>query len=104
MNEGIQFQVLELSNNLAENTMRPIAVARKNWSHVGSAKAGPNVAAILPVVETCRRLGVPIRQYLAEVLPGLQDANIQKMPELTPAAWAARRAQGANSADVKMGR
>jgi len=32
---------LELSNNWAENSMRPIALGRKNWLHVGSAQAGP---------------------------------------------------------------
>jgi len=30
---------LELSNNLAENSMRPVALGRKNWIHVGSQKA-----------------------------------------------------------------
>jgi transposase len=30
---------VELSNNLAENSMRPIALGRKNWLHVGSAQA-----------------------------------------------------------------
>ena len=49
---------VELSNNLAENSMRPVALGRKNWLHVGSAQAGPKVAAILSVVESCRRLGV----------------------------------------------
>jgi len=37
---------VELSNNLAENSMRPVALGRKNWLHVGSAKSGPKVAAI----------------------------------------------------------
>jgi transposase len=83
--------VLELSNNIAENSMRPIAVGRKNWIHVGSPQAGPKVAAILSVVETCKRLEIPVREYLAAVLPGLADVNIQKIPELTPATWAARR-------------
>jgi hypothetical protein len=82
--------VLELSNNLAENSMRPVALGRKNWIHVGSPQAGPKVAAILSIVETCRRLGIPVRQYLAAVLPGLADISIQRLPELTPAAWAAR--------------
>jgi transposase len=82
--------VLELSNNLAENSMRPVAIGRKNWIHVGSPQAGPKVAAILSVVETCRRLGIPIREYLGAVLPGLADVSIQKLHELTPAAWAAR--------------
>jgi transposase len=40
---------LELSNNLAENSMRPIAVGRNNWIHIGSALAGPKIAAILSV-------------------------------------------------------
>ena len=40
---------VELSNNLAENSMRPVALGRKNWLHVGSAKAGPKVAAILSI-------------------------------------------------------
>jgi len=42
-----------------------------NWLHVGSVKAGPKVAAILSVVESCRRIGVSVKEYLAGVLPGL---------------------------------
>jgi transposase len=61
---------LELSTNLAENSMRPVALGRKNWIHVGSQQAGPKVAAILSIVETCRRMKIPIRDYLAAVLPG----------------------------------
>jgi transposase len=87
----LDYPVIELSNNLAENSMRPIAVGRKNWIHLGSPKAGPKVVAILSVVETCRRLRIPVREYLAAVLPGLASVSIQKMPELTPAAWAAAR-------------
>jgi transposase len=86
----LDYPALELSNNLAENSMRPVALGRKNWIHVGSPQAGPKVAAILSVVETCRRLQIPARQYLATVLPGLADVSIQRLHEMTPAAWAAR--------------
>ena len=86
----LEYPELELSNNLAENSMRPVALGRKNWIHVGSQQAGPKVAAILSVVETCRRLKIPIREYLAGVLPGLADISIQRLPELTPLAWAAK--------------
>jgi transposase len=79
---------LELSNNLAENSMRPVAIGRKNWIHIGSQQAGPKVAAILSVVESCRRLKLSARGYLAAVLPGLADVVIQRLPELTPFAWA----------------
>jgi transposase len=82
---------LELSNNLAENSMRPVALGRKNWIHIGSQQAGPKVAAILSIVESCRRMKIPIREYLASVLPGLADTSVQRLAGLTPAAWAAAR-------------
>ncbi len=85
----LEYPELELSNNLAENSMRPVALGRKNWIHVGSAQAGPKIAAILSVVESCRRLKLPVRDYLAAVLPGLADLPIQRLRDLTPAAWAA---------------
>ncbi len=81
---------LELSNNLAENSMRPIALGRKNWIHIGSPQAGPKVAAILSVVESCRRMRISVRAYLAAVLPGLADRPIRCLPHLTPAVWVAR--------------
>ena len=82
---------LELSNNLIENSMRGVATGRKNWIHIGSEQAGPRVAAILSVVESCRRLKLRVRDYLASVLPGLADTPLQRVAALTPAAWAARR-------------
>lgn len=82
---------LELSNNLAENSMRPLVIGRKNWIHVGSQQAGPKVAAILSVVESCRRLKIPIREYLSAVLPGLADLSVQRAKERTPSTWEARQ-------------
>jgi transposase len=87
----LDYPELELSNNLAENSMRPVAIGRRNWTHLGHEKAGPRVAAILSVVETCRRLKIPVREYLADVLPGLANTSIQRLPELTPAALAANQ-------------
>ena len=84
----LEYSELELSNNLAENSMRPVALGRKNWIHIGSPQAGPKVAAILSVVESCRRLKISIRDYLGSILPGLADVTIQRLPELTPNTWA----------------
>ena len=83
---------VELSNNLAENSMRPVALGRKNWLHVGSAQAGPKVAAIISVVESCRRLGVPVKEYLTNVLPGMHRRKLSEAAQLTPARWSASRA------------
>jgi transposase len=86
----LEYPELELSNNLAENAMRPVALGRKNWIHIGSQEAGPRVAAILSIVETCRRLSLPLRDYLGSVLPGLADFPSTRVAELTPNAWKAR--------------
>jgi len=86
----MEHSVIELSTNWAENSMRPIAIGRRNWLHLGSKEAGPKIAAIFSIVESCRKLNVPIRKYLAEVLPGLADRSIQSLDELTPAAYAAK--------------
>ena len=85
--------VIELSTNWAENSMRPIAIGRRNWLHVGSKEAGPKIAAIFSIVESCRKLGVPIRQYLADLLPGLADRSIQELAGLTPTAYATKMAK-----------
>ena len=86
----LEYPELELSNNLAENAMRPVALGRRNWIHIGSEEAGPRVAAIVSIVETCRRLKMPIRDYLCSILPGLANFPINRIAELTPAAWLAR--------------
>jgi transposase len=87
----LDYPEIELSSNLAENSMRPVVLGRKNWIHVGSENAAPKVAAILSVFESCRRLNIPVRDYLADVLPRLAGTSIQRMGEYTPAAWAAAR-------------
>jgi len=87
----LEHSEIELSNNLAENSMRPVVLGRKNWIHVGSAEAGPRVAAILSVVETCPRLKLSLRDYLAAILPGLANAPIHCVKTCTPTAWASAR-------------
>src|ERR1700693_810915 len=86
----LEYPEVELSNNLAENAMRPVALGRRNWYTSGAKEAGPRVAAIISIVETCRRLNLRVRDYLGSVLPGLADFPINRVAELTPTAWAVR--------------
>jgi transposase len=84
----LEYPELELSNNLIENSMRPITLGRKNWIHIGSPEAGSKVAAILSVIETCRRLKISARDYFSSVLPGLAGMRLHRLATLTPTAWA----------------
>ena len=80
---------LEIDNNWCEGAIRPLALGRKNWLHIGSEQAGPKVAAIASIVETCRRLDIHLREYLNDVLPRLGEWPINRVAELTPTVWKA---------------
>jgi hypothetical protein len=82
---------VEIDNNWCEGAMRPVALGRKNWLHIGSESAGPKVAAIISIVETCRRLDINLRNYLADVLPKLGQWPVNRVSELIPAAWKATK-------------
>jgi hypothetical protein len=87
LEEYLKDGLLEIDNNWCEGRMRPIAVGRKNWLHIGSQEAGPKVAAIASIVETCRRLDINLRAYLKDVLPKLADWPARRVAQLTPQAW-----------------
>jgi hypothetical protein len=82
---------IEIDQNLCENAMRPVALGRKNWLHIGSEEAAPKIAAILSIFETCKRLRINLRDYLNDVLPKLPDWPITQVAELSPTAWLAAR-------------
>jgi transposase len=67
----LEYPELELSNNLAENAIRPVPLGRRNWIHVGSQEAGPRVAAIISIVETCRRSEPSVPRLPQLCAPGL---------------------------------
>jgi transposase len=85
---------VEIDNNWCENAIRPVALGRKNWLHIGSEEAGPNIAAIMSVIETCRRLEINVRDYLTDVLPKLADWPAKRIAELTPMTWKKAHAAG----------
>lgn len=78
---------IEIDNNWCENAIRPIALGRKNWLHIGSEQAGPKIAAIASITETCRRLSINLRAYLTDVLPKLPEWPISRIAELSPLIW-----------------
>lgn len=82
---------VEIDNNSAERSIRPVALGRKNWLHFGSKEAGPHIAAILSIIETCHRLQIPARAYLLDVLPRLANGTRPAVANFTPKVWAAAR-------------
>ena len=87
----LEYGELEVDNNWCENGMRNVVLGRKNWMHIGSEKAGPKIAALQSVLETCKRNGINVREYLLDVAPRLADWPVKRVGELTPLRWKADR-------------
>ena len=86
-------QAARRASSASQNAMRPIALGRKNWMHLGSEDSGPKVAAIMTVIASAQRAGINVREYLASVLPKLADASTTEaaLAGMLPTQWQAPR-------------
>jgi transposase len=80
---------LSIDNNVAEREMKRIAIGRKNWLFVGSAKGGRTAAVLYSFTSTCHRLGVEPWAYLQDVLTQLPALPPERLGELLPDRWLA---------------
>ena len=57
-----------ISNNLAENAIRPFVVGRKNWLFCDSVKGAESSAIVYSLVETAKVNGIEPYEYLLLIL------------------------------------
>jgi transposase len=62
---------LDIDNNIAERTLRHIAIGRKNWLFAGSARGAETAATLFSVTSSCHRHGVDVFAYLHDLLQRL---------------------------------
>ena len=84
LNVYIQEGFLSIDNNLVENSIRPIAIGRKNWLFAGSHEAAGRSAMLYSLFATCRLHNIEPLQWLTEVLAKIKDHPINKIKELLP--------------------
>ena len=75
---------VEIDNNLIENSIRPVALGRKNYMFAGSHEAAQQAAMIYSFLGTCKINNVEPLGWLKDVLQRIQDHSIQKLDELLP--------------------
>ncbi len=73
--------------------MKRIAIGRKNWLFVGSAKGGATAAVLFSFTSTCHRLKIDPWAYLQDVLTRLPRTATEDLAELLPDRWQAARQQ-----------
>ena len=75
---------LEIDNNLVENSIRPIAIGRKNYLFAGSHEAAQRAAMIYSLLGTCKLKGVEPFQWLKNIFEVLPDYKANKLHQLLP--------------------
>jgi len=76
-----------ISNNWAENHIRPIALGRSNWLFAGSLRAGKRAAAIMSLLHSARINGHDPYAYMKDVLERLPTHPASRIEELLPHRW-----------------
>jgi transposase len=82
-----------LDNNGSERALRRVALGRKNYLFVHDADTGESIAGLYSLVGTCEARQINPFDYLADILPRVQDHAANAIDELLPGAWAAARAE-----------
>ena len=62
---------VDISNNFAENAIRPFVVGRKNWLFSDTAKGAESSAIVYTLVETAKANGLDPHTYLLQLLEEL---------------------------------
>ena len=70
-----------ISNNAAENAIRPFTVGRKNWLFADTPKGASASAAVYSIIETAKANGLNVYAYLEYLLLYMPDTDWRNNPE-----------------------
>ena len=75
---------LHIDNNPVENSIRPIAIGKKNWLFTGSERVGKRAAAIQSLLDTAKLNGLDPFDWLKDTLEKLPTWPNRRIDELLP--------------------
>lgn len=75
---------LPIDNNPVENSIRPIALGKKNWLFAGSERAGQRAAVIQTLLGTAKLNGLDPAAWLKDTLERLPNWPNRRIDELLP--------------------
>ena len=78
---------LEIDTNLVENTIRPVAIGRKNYLFAGSHNGARRAALIYSLLISCKLQGLNPYEYLQDVLERLPLHPVNQLADLLPSNW-----------------
>lgn len=78
---------LNIDNNPVENSIRPVALGRKNYLFAGSHQAAKRSGMLYSLLGTCKMHGIEPYGWLKNVLQTIADHPVNKVQELLPHRW-----------------
>ena len=75
---------IEIDNNIAKRSLRPIALGRKNYLFAGSDAGGERAAIIYSLLGTAKLNGIDPAAYLRYVLERIAEHPINRVDDLLP--------------------
>lgn len=79
--------MLNIDNNPVENSIRPVALGRKNYLFAGSHEAAKRSGMLYSLLGTCKMHGIEPYIWLKNVLQRIPIYPINKVQELLPHRW-----------------
>ena len=76
-----------IDNNAVENSIRPLALGRRNWLFVGSQLAGERAANIISLIESAKLNGHDPWAYLKDVFERLPTLRNSELASVLPHHW-----------------
>ena len=86
LNSFLEHGEVDISNNYAENAIRPFTVGRKNWLFSSSVDGANASAVVYTMVEMAKAHGLNIYGYLKFLLENRPSKNMtdEQLAELAP--------------------
>jgi transposase len=76
--------MLEIDSNLVENSIRPLALGRKNYLFAGSHQAAEDIAMFYSFFATCTKNNIDPQKWLNYVIQNINDTKTSKVKDLLP--------------------
>jgi hypothetical protein len=73
-----------IDNNLTENSIRPVALGRKNYMFAGSHDAAQHAAIVYSLLATCKINNVEPFEWLSKTLSQISDHPANQLHKLLP--------------------
>jgi len=77
----------ELDNNAIENSIRPLALGRRNYLFCGSHQGAHRNAMMYSLFACCKKAGVNPYQWLVDVLNRIPEYPANRLEDLLPHNW-----------------